>query len=64
MKKKMNEFEKAIKGNKNVICDICGDIMLPMYGCGWDNDRLVCVSRECGAEITYPTSTLYEKNKE
>ena len=51
----MTQFEKAIQGP--VMCDICGEVMLPMYGGGFDNDRIVCANRECGAEIEYPTST-------
>ena len=51
----MTQFEKAIKGK--VKCDICGGLMLPMYGGGWDNDRIVCTDRDCQAEIEYPTST-------
>ena len=52
----MNQFEKAIQQGQ-VKCDICGEVMHPMYGGGWDHDRIVCASRECGAEIKYPTST-------
>ena len=51
----MNQFEKAIK--EPIKCDICGEVMHPMYGCGWDNDRIVCAARDCGSEITFPTST-------
>lgn len=50
-------FEQVIEMNQN--CDICGSIMLPMYGGGWDNDRIVCTNRECCAEIEFPTSTEY-----
>jgi len=51
----MTQFEKAIQSS--ITCDICGEIMHPMYGCGWDNDRIVCASRGCCAEIMFPTST-------
>ena len=51
----MNQFERAIQ--EPVKCDICGEVMHPMFGGGWDNDRLVCADRNCGAEIVYPTST-------
>jgi hypothetical protein len=51
----MTQFQKAIQSP--VKCDICGEIMHPMYGGGWDNDRIVCAARGCGAEIEYPTST-------
>jgi len=52
----MNQFERAIQ-QKEIRCDICGGIMLPMYGCGWDYDRIICAERECHAEIQYPTTT-------
>ena len=52
----MTQFEKAMKSPK-VECDICGGVMHAMYGCGWDNDRIICANRECGAEIVYPTTT-------
>jgi len=51
----MTQFEKATQSP--ITCDICGGIMRPMHGGGWDNDRIVCADRECGAEIVYPTST-------
>ena len=51
----MTQFEKATQSP--IACDICGGIMRPMHGGGWDNDRIVCADRECGAEIVYPTST-------
>lgn len=57
----MNLFEKIIK-NKDLKCDICGSTMIVMYGCGWDNDRLICSDREsCGAEIEFPTTTEYKE---
>ena len=53
----MNEFERIAK-RKLIKCDICGGVMLPMYGGGWDNDRIVCGDvMDCGAEIVFPTST-------
>jgi len=55
----MNQFEKAI--DVPIKCDICGADMHPMYGGGWENDRILCSDRECGAEIVYPTSTPVEK---
>ncbi len=51
----MTQFQKAMQSP--VKCDICGEIMHPIYGGGWDNDRIVCAAIECGAEIVYPTST-------
>ena len=40
-----------------VKCDICGEIMHPMPGDGWDYDRMACAVPDCGAEIVFPTST-------
>jgi len=56
----MTQFEKAIAAGP-VTCDICGEVMHPMYGGGWDYDRIVCADRNCGAEIEYPTSTPVEE---
>ena len=50
-----NQFQKAIE--VPIYCDICGAIMYPMYGGGFDNDRIVCIEKDCQAEITYPSST-------
>lgn len=59
VRKQPNQFRRlaALKPP----CDICGSPTFPMYGGGWDNDRLVCSGRACGAEITFPTSTTQEK---
>lgn len=57
--KKETMFEKAIKETVN--CDICGVVMHVLYGCGWDNDRIICSDQDCGAEIEYPTSTMAEE---
>jgi len=55
----MNMFEKIIQ-DKDLKCDICGSVMLVMYGGGWDHDRLMCSDREsCGAEIEFPTTTIH-----
>ena len=51
----VTQFEQVL--GKVIKCDICGEVMHPMYGCGWDNDRLVCANKDCNAEIVYPTST-------
>ena len=59
----MNQFEKAIQ-QESIPCDICESVMLPMHGGGWDNDRIVCSNRDCGAEIEYPTSTECTPNEE
>ena len=60
--RKMTQFELAIA--EPVTCDICGEVMHPMYGVGWDNDRLVCADLLCGAEIVYPTTTILPKTEE
>jgi len=60
----MNLFEKIIQ-NQKLKCDICGSVMLVMYGGGWDNDRLMCSEREsCGVEIEFPTTTIYQSHTE
>jgi len=56
----MNQFEKM--ATEEIKCDICGSPMLPMFGGGWDNDRMCCTDRECGAEIVFPTSTMIEED--
>lgn len=59
----MNQFQK-MAAQEEVRCDICGEIMLPMWGGGWENDRMCCTDRECGAEIVFPTSTPIDKEDE
>ncbi len=57
----MTQFEIIAK-QKDVRCDICGAVMVPMIGGGWDNDRMCCTDyRSCGAEIVFPTSTTVEE---
>ena len=51
----MTRFEEM--ASKEVVCDICCRTMYPLPGNGWDNDRIICEDRECGAEIVFPTST-------
>jgi hypothetical protein len=51
----MTKFEEM--ASKEVVCDICCRTMYPLPGNGWDNDRMICEDRECGAEIVFPTST-------
>jgi len=45
----MNQFIRAIE--VQIKCDICGEIMLPVYGCGFDNDRIVCSDKACTNKI-------------
>jgi len=47
--------------NSHILCDLCGKRMFPIYGCGFDYDRMLCMAKNCYAEIIYPTSTLPEK---
>ena len=51
----MTQFEKMT--TEEIICDICGELMIALYGGGWDNDRMIC--NACGAEIVFPTTTVY-----
>jgi len=56
----MTEFERMTK-RKKIKCDVCGEPMLPVYGGGFDYDLMICTDvRSCGAEIVFPTSTVYE----
>ena len=59
MAKTLTQFQRVIRRKINR-CDICGEVMHPMYGGGWDNDRLICADRDCGAEVVFPTSTEIE----
>jgi len=43
--------------DRNIKCEICESPTIAIYGGGWDNDRIVCSDRECGAEYTFPTTT-------
>jgi IS30 family transposase len=55
--KRKTLFEQISK-KKRIECDICGELMMPVPGGGWDNDRLICMDqRVCGAEVVFPTST-------
>ena len=57
----MTQFEKMVQAQEEIVCDICGEVMIPMYGGGWDNDRMICGARDCGAEIVFPTSTVVDE---
>jgi hypothetical protein len=57
MKKRQTLFEQISK-QKRLECDICGGIMMPVYGGGWEKDRIACLDpRVCGAEVVFSTST-------
>ena len=59
----MTLFEKLIKENYK-LCDICKEETLtPMYGMGWDYDKLICLNKDCDSEIQFSTSTICEVNK-
>lgn len=45
------------------ICKVCGEVMLMMYGNGWDYDRLVCGSRSCDNEVEFDSTSYYEDEK-
>ena len=51
----MTQFDKACADPPP--CDLCGAVMIPLPGGGWDNDRMACPARDCGAEIVYPTTS-------
>lgn len=53
-------FEKVIAMPESRICEICGDIMAPMYGGGFNYDRLICANPDCGTEVTFASSTEAE----
>jgi hypothetical protein len=51
----MNTFQRLV--SEDLKCEVCGSVTIPLYGCGWDNDRILCSDPECGAEYVFPTST-------
>lgn len=57
--KTMNLFERILRDNDPIICDICGKTMIAIHGGGWDNDIIYCPNKDCGAEIVFPTTTEY-----
>lgn len=59
----MTEFERMMQ-RKVVRCDCCGEVMLPLWGGGWDNDRFICTDPDCGAEIEFPTSKVADGESE
>jgi len=54
----MNQFQIAERDK--IKCDLCGGDTIALYGGGWDNDRVLCVDRDCYAEIVYPTTTCVD----
>lgn len=42
---------------QHIKCEICGADTIALYGGGWDNDRIYCSDRDCGAEYVFATST-------
>lgn len=59
--KEQNQFQQ-LAAKCPIVCDICGGPMWAMPGSGFDNDRIVCAARDCGAEIEFPTSTECRKD--
>lgn len=49
------------KFKENQLCPECKSIMLMMYGCGWDYDRLICGNRDCDFEVEFDSSTYQEE---
>ena len=49
--------------SENKLCPSCNSILLMLYGCGWDYDRLVCSKYGCEYEVEFETTTMYEKQK-
>jgi hypothetical protein len=58
-----NQFQQ-LAAKCPLVCDICGEPMHAMPGDGWDNDRIVCAARDCGAEIEFPTSGKIEPERD
>ena len=46
--------------NRNIKCELCGSETVALYGGGWDNDRIYCTDKDCGAEYEFPTTTIIE----
>lgn len=57
----MNTFQKLV--SEEIKCEICGSGTMALYGCGWDNDRILCLDNDCGAEYVFPTSTLLDTDQ-
>lgn len=57
----MTIFEQVVQ-TIPLTCDVCGGTMTPVYGGGWDYDKIVCQNyNHCGGEITFCTSTELPK---
>ena len=48
--------------SENQLCPSCNSVLLMLYGCGWDYDRLVCSKYGCEYEVEFETTTMYENN--
>jgi hypothetical protein len=56
-------IEKCVIGVKMKICPKCKEkTLFNMYGCGWDIDRLMCLSRDCDYEEELTTITYVNMN--
>lgn len=52
-----------MKFKENQICPKCKTILLMMYGCGWDYDRLICGNKDCDFEIEFESTSYYDDTK-
>lgn len=54
-------FQRLV--DEEIKCEICGSGIMAIYGCWWDNDRILCLDNDCGAEYVFPTSTLLDADQ-
>lgn len=55
----MTIFEEI--SERQIKCEICGSDTASVYGAGFDNDRIMCLDRDCCAEYVFPTTTLVDE---
>lgn len=48
---------------RNLPCELCGSPTVALYGGGWDNDRIYCTNKDCGAEYEFPTTTVIDESE-
>tara|TARA_R110002049_G_C8994679_1_gene549360 strand:- start:23 stop:214 length:192 start_codon:yes stop_codon:yes gene_type:complete len=48
---------------RQIKCEICGSETVALYGGGWDNDRIYCRDKDCGAEYEFPTTTMVDNEE-
>jgi len=49
--------------NRDISCEIFGAKTISIHGGGWDNDRIHCSDRDCGAEYVFPTTTCHAETE-